>query len=247
MAMFDFFKSRPVVTSLPFRVDFHSHLLPGIDDGVKTIKETIYILKAFQKLGYKKIITTPHVMSDYYPNTEDGIIAKLAETKNLLKKHKINIELEAAAEYYLDENLISKLSNKKKLLTFGDNYLLFETSFYNKPTFLEEAVFSMNTNGYQPILAHPERYSYLESDQKLLDKLKNMNLLFQMNILSLTGYYSTEVKKFAKKLLKANMIDFVGTDCHNILQVDEILKQLNSKNFRSLMGRTFLNKSLLSQ
>lgn len=243
--MFDFFKSRPVLTSLPLKVDIHSHLLPGIDDGVKTIEETIYILRTFQKLGYKKIITTPHVMSDYYPNTEDGILNKLEETRAIITKHKLNIKFEAAAEYYLDENLISKLSNKNKLLTFGDNYLLFETSFYNKPTFLEEAVFSMNTNGYQPILAHPERYSYLEGDQELLEKLKSMNLLFQMNILSLAGFYSNEVRKFAIKLLKANMVDFVGTDCHNTLQVDEISKQLNSKNFRLLTKHRFLNQSLL--
>lgn len=243
--MFNFFKRRPVLTSLPLKVDIHSHLLPGIDDGVKTIEDTIYILGTFQKLGYKKIITTPHVMSDYYPNTEDGILNKLEETRTLITKQKINIKLEAAAEYYLDENLIAKLSNKKKLLTFGDNYLLFETSFYNKPAFLEEAIFSMNTNGYQPILAHPERYSYLEGDQELLEKLKSMNLLFQMNILSLAGFYSNEVKKFAIKLLKANMIDFVGTDCHNTLQVDEISKQLNSKNFRLLTKHNFLNQSLL--
>ncbi|MCK5470802.1 MAG: capsular biosynthesis protein, partial [Cyclobacteriaceae bacterium] len=123
-------------------VDIHSHLLPGLDDGVKSVEETVYILKILQNLGYKKIITTPHVMSDHYPNTEEGIVSKLEETIDLLSEHKLNIKLEVAAEYYLDENLISKLSKQEKLLTFGKNYLLFETSFFNKPAFLEDAVFT---------------------------------------------------------------------------------------------------------
>ena len=242
--MFNFFKNKPKKRALPLLVDIHSHLLPGLDDGVKSIDETVYILKVLQKIGYKKIITTPHVMSDHYPNTEEGIVSKLEETIDLLSEHKINIKLEAAAEYYLDENLLDKLSKKKKLLTFGKDYLLFETSFYNKPAFLEEAVFIMNTQGYQPILAHPERYSYLQSDQKLLEKLKNMNLLFQMNILSLTGFYSNEVKKFVVKLLKENLIDFVGTDCHNVLQAKDIYKKTNANYFKILNSQNFLNQTL---
>lgn len=242
--MFNLFRNKTKNKTLPFLVDIHSHLLPGLDDGVKSIKETVYILKILQKIGYKKIITTPHVMSDHYPNTEEGIVSKLEETTYLLKEHEIDIKLEAAAEYYLDENLLAKLSKQEKLLTFGKNYLLFETSFFNKPAFLEEAVFIMNTQGYQPILAHPERYSYLQSDQKLLEKLKNMNLLFQMNILSLTGFYSIEVKKFVMKLLKASLIEFVGTDCHNVLQANEIHKKINTKHFKPLNSQNFLNRTL---
>ena len=243
--MFSLFRNSPKNKILPLKVDIHSHLLPGLDDGVKSVEETVYILKILQNLGYKKIITTPHVMSDHYPNSNLDIISKLIETKELLVKHELDIQLDAAAEYYLDENLIYKLSKKEKLLTFGKNYLLFETSFFNKPAFLEEAVFNMNTLGYQPVLAHPERYSYLNGNQKLLEKLKNMNLFFQMNILSLSGFYSIEVKKFAMKLLKANLIDFVGTDCHNALQADEVLNKLNNKQLKYLNSQNILNQSLL--
>ncbi|MCK5208817.1 MAG: capsular biosynthesis protein [Cyclobacteriaceae bacterium] len=243
--MFNLFRNKPKNKTLPLLVDIHSHLLPGLDDGVKSVEETVYILKILQNLGYKKIITTPHVMSDHYPNTEEGIVSKLEETIDLLSEHKLNIKLEVAAEYYLDENLISKLSKQEKLLTFGKNYLLFETSFFNKPAFLEEAVFTMNTQGYQPILAHPERYSYLQGSQKLLEKLKDMNLLFQMNILSLTGFYSLEVKKFARQLQKANLIDFVGTDCHNALQAEEILKRMNNRDIKFFSSQNILNQSLL--
>ena len=231
---------------LPIWVDIHSHLLPDLDDGVKSINETIYILGVLQKLGYKKVITTPHVMSDYYPNSTEDILGKLAIVKEALKKNQINIQLEAAAEYYLDENLIDKISAEKKLLTFGDNYLLFETSFLNKPAFMEDAIFKMNAQGYQPVLAHPERYGYLQNDTRLIQKLKNMNLLFQMNMLSLTDYYSIEVKKFARKLIKANLIDFVGSDCHNAHQANEIQKSLTGKNLKLLNSLNLLNRSLLS-
>lgn len=243
--MFKLFGNKPQHKTLPLVVDIHSHLLPGLDDGVKSMEETVYILKILQNLGYKKVITTPHVMSDHYPNSDSDIIGKLGETKAFIKRHQLKIELEAAAEYYLDENLLARLSKQEKLLTFGDNYLLFETSFFSKPVFLEEAVFNMNTQGYQPILAHPERYNYLQGNPKLLEKLKDMSLLFQMNMLSMTGFYSVDTKKFALKLLKDNMIDFVGTDCHSALQADEISTRINNKHLKYFNSSNILNQSLL--
>lgn len=243
--MFNLFRNKPINKKLPLLVDIHSHFLPGLDDGVKSMEETLYILKIFQNLGYKKVITTPHVMSDHYPNSDSDILGKLEETKDFINKHDLNIELDAAAEYYLDENLLTRLSKEDKLLTFGDNYLLFETSFMSKPAFLEEAIFTMNAQGYQPILAHPERYNYLYGDNKLLAKLKDMSLLFQMNMLSMTGFYSVETKRFALKLLKDNMIDFVGSDCHSAYQADEILKKINNKHLKYFNSTNILNQSLL--
>ena len=243
--MLGFFSKTPKKLSLPLLVDMHSHLLPGIDDGVKTVEETVYILKKLQSIGYKKIITTPHVMSDHYPNSDQDIRSKLDETKALIKKYNIPIELEAAAEYYLDENLLARLDRHEELLSFGNKYILFETSFHNKPVFLEDAVFMMNTQGYRPILAHPERYPYLQGNQMLIDKLKNMNLFFQMNMLSLLGFYSDEVKKFAKILLKANLIDFIGTDCHSAFQVNEIASKMNHKHAKLFDSQNILNRTLL--
>ena len=243
--MLNIFGRRKENFTLPILVDIHSHLLPGLDDGVKSVEETFYILKVLQKLGYRKVITTPHVMNDHYPNSSDDILSRLAYVKEKLKEKKINIELEAAAEYYLDENLISKLDKQEKLLTFGNNYLLFETSFFNKPAFLEEAIFNMNTLGYQPVLAHPERYGYLHNDMKQIEKLRNMNLFFQMNLLSLTGFYSGEIRKFAKRLLNNNLIDFIGTDCHNAFQANEILGKMNRKHLNLIRAQKILNRSLL--
>jgi len=244
--MFNLFKKKKRNTSLPLWVDIHSHLLPGLDDGVKSIKESMYILDILQKLGYQKVITTPHVMHDHYPNSSEGIISKLEEVKKALKSHEIKIKIEAAAEYFLDEKFLDRLMKKERFLTFGDNYILFETSFFNKPAFLEDAIFAMNTQGYKPVLAHPERYSYLQQDIKLAERLKNMNTYLQMNLLSCTDFYSVEVKKFARKLLKANLIDFVGSDCHNALQANEIKNKISDRDIKLLNTQRLLNRSLLT-
>ncbi len=243
--MFGLFKKSNKQVELPFKVDIHSHLLPGLDDGVKSVEESIYIFKTLQRLGYNKVITTPHIMHDQYPNTPEDILVKTSEVKKALDKEQINIKIEAAAEYYLDEQLAKKLNDNERLLTFNKNYLLFETSFINKPVFLEEAIFNMNTNGYQPVLAHPERYVYLQSDKKLIEQLRNMNVLFQINMLSLFGYYSPDVKKNAKNLISANLADFIGTDCHSAFQADEIMKAVSSKKNRQLLSLNVRNSSLI--
>lgn len=229
----------------PLLVDIHSHLLPGLDDGVKSVEESIYILRIMRDFGYKKVITTPHIMSDSYPNTPESILIKLEEVREAIIEHNIDIELEAAAEYYLDEKFLERITNSERLLTIGNNYLLFETSFLNKPFFLEEVIFKMNANGYQPVLAHPERYGYLQSNMKLVKKLKDMNLLFQLNLLSLTNYYSSEVRNFARELLKMDFIDFIGSDCHNALQANEILDKVTKKTVKRFNSEQIINNTLL--
>ena len=135
----------------------HSHLLAGLDDGVKSHEEAVQLIRNFYRLGYRKVITTPHIMSDFYKNEPEQIIAKAVELNNILQEHEVPVIVEAAAEYYLDENLISKLNAREKLLTFGDNYLLFETNFFSEPYHLNDFIFNAITQGYKPILAHPER------------------------------------------------------------------------------------------
>ncbi|NJN25181.1 MAG: capsular biosynthesis protein [Cyclobacteriaceae bacterium] len=244
--MFGLFKKTPKNTAFPLRVDIHSHLLPGLDDGVKSVEESIYILKTLKKLGYQKVVTTPHVMSDHYPNSDTAILKKLAVVQAQLSKEQLDIELDAAAEYFLDETLLSRLATQEPLLSFGKKYLLFETSFLNKPFFLEEAIFKMNTNGYRPVLAHPERYVYLQGNWDLIQKLRSMNLLFQLNMLSLTGFYSNEVKRLARELLQAGMIDFVGTDCHSAYQADIIAGKSMQKHAKAFDAPHILNRTLLT-
>lgn len=206
--------TQPLVSPL-VTTDIHSHLLPGIDDGVQDLEEAEILARDFLKMGYKKLVTTPHVMQDFYRNTPEIIRAKLQELKAHLKLKNIPIEVEAAAEYYLDEYLIRLLDNNEEILTFGENYVLFETAFINKPAQLEEVVFMMQSIGYQPVLAHPERYVYFQQDISCLKKLYAHGLLLQVNLNSLSGYYSKAARDLAEYLIDQEMVQFIGSDCHN--------------------------------
>ncbi|MDN5216226.1 capsular biosynthesis protein [Fulvivirgaceae bacterium BMA12] len=242
--VFSLFKKQVAASVLPLTIDVHSHLLPGIDDGVESWEESLLILEELINLGYHKVITTPHVLSDHYPNTPEIILSKLRELKQLVEENNLSIEVEAAAEYFLDETFLNNLENNEKLLTFGDNYLLFETSFINKPTFLIEAIFKISSQGYKPVLAHPERYIYMQENPKLVDELVEREVFLQLNINSLTGYYSKGAKKFAEKLIDKNYISFLGSDCHNERHLAVIKEACGMKYFKKITQLNLLNNTL---
>lgn len=230
--------------TIPIFTDVHSHLLPGIDDGVKTIEESIEVIQHLLSLGFKKLITTPHIMSDYYKNSPEIIREKLYEVKKAVLSANIPIEIEAAAEYYLDEYFYKLISDGDELLTFGDNYVLFETSFSVEPSILKEVIFKLSSAGYKPVFAHPERYIYLQEKKQLLEELIDQGLLFQLNILSLTGYYSKQVQKMAKGLIEKKAIAFVGSDSHNMLQASELKSAYSCKLAHQIDVSKLLNDTL---
>lgn len=196
------------------KTDMHSHLIPGIDDGSKSMEDSIAMIREFKSLGYEKVITTPHIMSDFYKNTPEIILPGKDQLVKVLKDNGISIEFEAAAEYYLDENLEAKIKSKN-LLTLGDNYVLFELPFMSEPPNLASIIFELQTNGYKPILAHVERYGYWYENFEKYQELHDQGVYLQLNILSLIGHYSPETKKIAEKLIENNLISFLGSDCHN--------------------------------
>ena len=229
--------------TLPF-VDIHSHLLPGLDDGVQSFEESEAVIRNFQRLGYKKLITTPHVMSDFFRNTDEDIARKLNEVNLMLEQKHIDVTLEAAAEYYLDEALIKKIESDSPLLTFGKKYLLFETNFMTEPFNLKEFIFLANTKGYKPVLAHPERYLYLQSNFKKAEDLVDRGVLFQINISSLSGYYSKGAQTTAQKLIDQKYIHFLGSDCHNLQHVKLLEETRRHKYFQKAISLSLLNNSL---
>lgn len=231
-------------TGLLSTTDLHSHLLPGIDDGVQSIQESLDVIKGFKNLGYKKLITTPHIMYDFYKNDADIIQTKLKEVQLAIKEESIGIEIEAAAEYYLDEYFLELINSDVKLLTFGNNYVLFELSFMSKPMILKEAIFNLQTKGYKPVLAHAERYLYYHKNINELTELYDTGVLLQLNLLSLSGFYSKEVKKMASKLIDSNMISFIGSDCHNANQLSFLAGTLNSPDMNSLQALNLLNNNI---
>ncbi len=224
-------------------LDVHSHLIPGIDDGVETQEEAYAIIKKFQELGVKKIVTTPHIMQGMYDNTGASIREGAELVKGVILENNLAVKFQAAAEYYLDDNFIS-LIQKDDLLTFGDKYVLFETPMMDRPLRLEETIFNLASRGYKPVLAHPERYLYLANDWKLVEKLKEMGVLFQVNANSIIGYYSPIARKIVEKLYKYRLIDFLGSDCHRMKHLDILKDTINSKLFLKISALPLKNYEL---
>ena len=215
--MLSFFKRKrvPAVDLSGLGTDMHSHLLPGIDDGSPDTETSIHLIKGMMELGYRKFICTPHVMQDMYKNTPETIGAALNLLKQALSDAGLSVNLHAAAEYLLDENFEALLQAKAPLLTLRDNKVLIEFSFISAPLKLNEALFQLQINGYQPVLAHPERYPYLLQDKNLLESLRNSGCLFQLNLLSLTPYYGKMATQLAEYLLDRDYIDLLGSDLHH--------------------------------
>jgi len=225
-------------------VDVHSHLIPGIDDGAQTIDQTIGMLIKFHDLGMKRLVTTPHIMSDLYRNTPESILEGLKLVREQIELHNIDVKLDAAAEYFYDEFLIEKVK-KKELLTFGENLVLFEFSFSTEPFQIGELIFAMKTNGYQPVLAHFERYPYYFSQpEKQVEELKNKGVKLQMNLNSLTGHYGPQVRKQAELMVDNGWVDMVGSDCHRIEHLHILEKNLNLHYFHKLKNLPLLNRTL---
>lgn len=199
--------------------DCHSHLLPGVDDGVRTCEEAIEILHIYEQFGIREVWFTPHVMEDI-PNTTAGLTSCFEKFCN---SYTGNVRLHLAAEYMLDNLFKERLANND-LLPLGDdgNYLLVETSYFNPPVDLYNILEKIKTAGYYPLLAHPERYVYMgENDYQ---RLRKMNVCLQLNIPSLYGQYGKEVQNKAFNLLQSGMYDKSGMDIHNIRVLNHLLK-----------------------
>jgi protein-tyrosine phosphatase len=220
----------------------HSHLVPGIDDGVVSNEQSLETIKKLMDLGYERFITTPHIMSDTYPNTPAIIRERLSSLNEFLRRKGMNLEVEAAAEYYLDEYTMRVVNETEEMLTFGKKYLLFETNYLSEPYVLKDFIFRATSKGYQPVLAHPERYQYMtmEKAQDLIDR----GVLLQVNVLSLSGFYMKAAQKMAEKLIEKKMISFLGTDCHNPLQASALEKSLRTTAFKKAMELPLLNETI---
>jgi tyrosine-protein phosphatase YwqE len=208
-------KIDPVDLSL-IGVDMHSHLLPGIDDGATSIEDSIQLILHLKEIGYRKFITTPHIFWDMYRNTPAIIQEKLGILREELVRREIDVEIEAAAEYYCDEHF-ENLIEQQQLLTFGKKkYVLFEISFAAENVNLSRAIFNMRLAGYSPILAHPERYDFWHRDFSRYESMIDKDVHLQLNINSLTGQYGPDTKRISERLIEKGMISFLGTDCHHL-------------------------------
>lgn len=231
--MISFFSKKTyVVDLLEDFTDFHNHLLPGIDDGASSVKDSLQMLKKFTEFGVKDFVATPHVMGDYYPNTPETITDALNELKENLPA---DISISAAAEYMMDQDLLD-IIEAENLLPVSENYLLVEMSYFQPPINLTEILFKLQTRAYKPILAHPERYAFYHSkDLEQYKDLKSRGCRFQLNMLSIVGHYGPGMQKTALQLLEKGLIDFISSDAHRLEHLEKISKiKLNKKQVQWL-------------
>jgi len=216
--------------------DVHSHFIPGIDDGSQSMDQSMELLTAMAELGYRKVVTTPHNMADGYKNTPEIILGGLERVREEVKRRGIVMEIDAAAEYYLDHELEEKVTGRK-VLTFGKDMVLFELPFISEPNMLLQVVFQMQTMGYRPVLAHPERYAFWYNDFTKYERLKERGVLFQLNMTALSGTYGPQAKQIAEKLIDAGHYDLIGSDCHSMNHVQAI---------KNTLSRPYLHKVIAS-
>jgi len=223
------------------KTDIHSHLIPNVDDGTKDFNETVEIIKELKQLGYKKLIITPHINSEYKNNKED-LISKYNHLNQIVSSLQLDIEI--AAEYLIEYGFEDKI-NQTELLSFNSKkYILIELPFLYIPQNFFNVIFELRLNGYFPILAHPERYPQFYQDFQKYVELKDREILFQVNIVSFTGLYDNYVKKIAIKLLDNNLIDFLGSDTHNHKYITCLQTFVNDPLFSKIQKKTFLNSTL---
>ena len=245
--MFSFFKKKKQIEQRPcLKVDIHSHLIPGIDDGAQSMEESLILLRGLEEIGYKKVITTPHIMLDAYKNNRKIILSGLDDLRRVAKEEEIALEIDAAAEYYLDDGFLDLLK-EGNMLTFADDHLLFETSYVAKPMQLEEMIFAIGAAGYKPVMAHPERYRYVKDPEKEYGRLKELGVMFQVNLNSFGGGYGKQAQGQALFLSQHGMIDLLGSDTHHKKHVSSLGKVIQSERYSEIFeNNTILNDTLLA-
>lgn len=232
--MFSIFKKKTSgVTDINWLgVDIHSHLLPGIDDGCKDVAESVSFIKRLQDLGFEKLICTPHIFTELYPNSSETILPALKKVKDELVKQNVDIEIGAAAEYMIDE----QFTIHPDLIALPGKHLLIEMSYLNEYPKIEQVIFDLQIKGYSIILAHPERYNFYHQNYKSYQRLKDHGCIFQLNLLAISGYYGKDVKRTAEYLLEHKLYDVAGTDLHSERHLGVLEKLVNSGKLFDLLG-----------
>lgn len=222
--MLRLFRKKGASPRLPFLTDMHAHFLPGVDDGASNVDESLQLIRSMQELGYKNLVTTPHIYAELYPNSRASLQPAYETLMKALTSAGVEITLRYAAEYFLDEHVDALLAAKEPLLTVHDNWVLVETSFVQAPMDLDDRLFSLQVAGYKTILAHPERYAYWHFQRDAYHKLHEKGVLLQVNLLSLIGYYGKSVAETARYLVKQGLVDLVGSDCHHDRHIQALKK-----------------------
>lgn len=239
------FSAKKIIPAYPgfswLSQDIHSHILPGLDDGSPDVETSLQLLQSLSDAGINKFICTPHIIGDMYRNTPQTINAALSNLKKAVYQHGLDVEINAAAEYMLDDHFMELLRKQEPLMLLTKNYILTELSYATPPSKLEDISFEININNYQALMAHPERYPYYHRNYEAYNRLKELGFLLQVNLLSLTGYYGKNVARAAKYILENNLADFVGTDLHHFNHLNTLTDTKSIEIFEKYLGDKVYN------
>jgi tyrosine-protein phosphatase YwqE len=248
--MFSIFKRKENVQSNlesldTIKVDMHSHILPGIDDGAQNIEESLALIECLVNKGFEQFICTPHVYKELYPNTTETIKAAYDNLLPFVEKKFPHVQIKFAAEYFMDDNFDAAIENNEKLLTVFDNNVLVEHSFVQAPFDLKQKFFNLQMAGYNPIIAHPERYEFYMANKKAYHTLYDIGCILQVNLLSLIGYYGKAPMELSKYLIDNKLVKLVGTDIHNSRHIHGFNTFANNKHLKDLIQQdVLLNNNL---
>lgn len=236
--MFDFFKKPKGESTLFYQTDVHSHVCPGIDDGAKSSRQALELVSEMHKLGIRRMITTPHVTDETFPNNPDTINIAFEKLKKAVETVGLDMKLDHSAEYRIDE-LLYKYLDTGQVEPLPNNYILVENSWIQEPYSLDSFLFKLQADyGLKPILAHPERYRYYQGDHRRLKQIHEKGILFQVNLLSLAGHYDKTCKQTAEWLLENDYVDFVGSDLHRSAHIESYQRYIKSKDYRKLLAKS---------
>lgn len=228
--MFNFFSKKRAAEPLWFHTDIHCHVLPGIDDGSPDVETSVALVERMQRWGIDRIIASPHVTFGTFPNTRATTDAAQADLQAALTAAGNDIKLSHSAEYRIDDLFLEQFA-AGDLMTLPGNIVLVENSFLQEPWNLDQLLFELQVKGFSPVLVHPERYSYYYSKKSRYEEIHGAGTKFQINLLSLAGYYGGAEKRFAEFLISKGLVDYVGSDLHRTTHADAIDKYLCSKDY----------------
>ena len=230
--MFDIFRKKTAaVPQLFFHTDIHCHLVPGIDDGQREAAGGADLVARQHAWGIDRIICTPHMTQDVFENTPRIIVEAFSLLQAEVESRGIDVRLEWAAEHRMDPFFLEQFE-KGNVCPYPNDFILVENSFIQEAWNLDQTLFDISVKGLRPVLAHPERYGYWFDKPARYAQLHQAGTLFQVNLLSLAGYYGKPEKKMAEYLIDNDMVDFLGTDMHNPRHADAIEEYLKSKDYR---------------
>ena len=244
--MFNIFKKKSKSDAkLFYTTDMHSHILPGVDHGSQSVADSLEMLKAELDMGITRVICTSHVTAETFENTPETLNAAYNLLKQAVEEEGLPIELYVSAEYRIDEYW-TKQYESGNLLPMPGNRILLENSFMQELIGIDEMMFNLQVEGYFPILAHPERYRYYYDRKERYKALHSASVKFQVNLLSLAGYFGKGAREISLWLIQNNLCDMFGSDMHSVEHAEIIKDYIGSKDWSKLCEKYDLQHRIIN-